>query len=99
VVIVLGAGLASAASPAWKWSRVSVELPADRVLFRPGDGMEMANSRCLSCHSADMVLYQPSLTLDEWTAEINKMRTVYGAAVEAAQVEALARYLHGINGR
>jgi hypothetical protein len=44
-------------------------------------------------------LRQPPLTQDEWVGEINKMRNSYGAPLPADQVEALAKYLHGINCR
>jgi hypothetical protein len=88
----------SAGKWAGKWVRVEVNLPTSPKLF-PGEGSEVANSQCLMCHSLEMVTTQPALSLDEWTAEIGKMRTVYGAPLPADQVEALARYLHGINGR
>jgi mono/diheme cytochrome c family protein len=94
-VILMLAGMALAASTA----RLSVELPASNAVFPPGDGADIANGQCLICHSAGMVLRQPALTQDQWTAEINKMRNAYGALLPANQVEPLARYLHGINGR
>ena len=46
-----------------------------------------------------MVTLQPPLTLKEWTAEIAKMRNTYGAPLPAQQIELLASYLHGIDGR
>jgi mono/diheme cytochrome c family protein len=82
-----------------KWVKVSVDLPASQVSFPPGNGSVIANAYCLICHSAGMVLRQPPLTQDEWTAEINKMRNAFGAPLPADQVEALAQYLRSINGR
>jgi mono/diheme cytochrome c family protein len=82
-----------------KWAKVSVELPASQISFPPGNGSVVANAYCLICHSAGMVLRQPPLTQDEWTAEINKMRNSFGAPIPADQVQALAQYLHSINGR
>jgi len=82
-----------------KWVKVSVDLPASQVSFPPGSGSVIANAYCLICHSAGMVLRQPPLTEDEWTAEINKMRNSFGAPLPADQVEALARYLRTINGQ
>ena len=87
------------AGPVIKWSKVRVELPASRVAFPPGGAGIIANGYCLSCHSAGMVLKQPPLTQDEWTAEINKMRKVFGASPPDDQVPALAQYLHAIDGR
>jgi mono/diheme cytochrome c family protein len=82
-----------------KWVKVSVDLPASQVSFPPGNGSVIANAYCLICHSAGMVLRQPPLTQDEWTAEINKMRNAFGAPLPADQVEALAQYLRSINGQ
>lgn len=89
----------AAKGPAQKWAKVSVDLPASQVTFPPGNGSVIANAYCLICHSAGMVLRQPPLTQDEWTAEINKMRNAFGAPLPADQVEALAKYLRSINGQ
>jgi mono/diheme cytochrome c family protein len=82
-----------------KWAKVSVDLPVSQISFPPGNGSVIANAYCLICHSAGMVLRQPPLTQDEWTVEINKMRNAFGASLPADQVEALAKYLNGINGQ
>jgi mono/diheme cytochrome c family protein len=62
------------------------------------EGVDIANSQCLICHSAGMVLRQPALTHDQWVAEVNKMRSSYGAPIPAEQVEALASYLASLSG-
>lgn len=72
---------------------VSVELPSGDRMFPDGRGAELANANCLACHSAGMVLNQPPLSLATWTEEINKMRDVFHAPVEAADVQAIATYL------
>jgi hypothetical protein len=89
----------AAKEPVQKWVKVSVDLPTSQISFPPGDGSVIANAYCLICHSAGMVLRQPPLTQDEWTVEINKMRNAFGAPLPADQVEALAKYLRGINGQ
>jgi mono/diheme cytochrome c family protein len=89
----------AATGPVQKWAKVSVDLPASQVTFPQGNGSVIANAYCLICHSAGMVLRQPPLTQDEWTAEINKMRNAFGAPIPADQVQALAQYLRSINGR
>jgi mono/diheme cytochrome c family protein len=89
----------AATGPAQRWAKVSVAMPTNYTAFPPGNGADIANGQCLICHSADMVLRQPPLTQDEWTGEINKMRNAFGAPLPADQVDALARYLQGINGR
>src|ERR1700730_17680209 len=110
--IVLAAGLAwprtvnsePAAKEAFKgsvpkWVKVSVDLPASQISFPPGNGSVLANAHCLICHSAEGDLHPPPLTQDEWTGEINKMRSAFGAPIPADQVQALAQYLRSINGR
>ena len=88
----------AAKGPIQKWTKVSVDLPSSQTPFPPGNGAVIANAQCLICHSAGMVLRQPPLTQDEWVGEINKMRNAFGAPLPADQVEALAKYLNGING-
>jgi cytochrome c5 len=78
---------------------VRVELPSSDESFPPGNGAEIANSQCLICHSAGMILTQPPLKKDEWRAEIMKMRTAYGAPIPEDQADGLAQYLKQISGR
>jgi mono/diheme cytochrome c family protein len=80
-----------------RWTVVKVELPVSNAFFPPGAGADIANSQCLICHSAGMVLQQPPLTQKEWLGEINKMRSAYGAPLAADQAETLAKYLQSIN--
>ena len=91
--------MACGATVSRQWPIVRVELPASDETFPPGIGAEIANSQCLICHSAGMVLTQPPLKKDEWRAEIMKMRSAYGAPIPDDQVEGLSEYLKNINGR
>ena len=98
------AGTATSASKAagkavQPWTKLTVDLPTSSALFPAGNGADIANGQCLICHSAGMALRQPPLTEDEWRGVINKMRNVYGAPIPAEQVDALAGYLHAIDGR
>jgi cytochrome c5 len=96
--IVLGAGALHATTPskaqegAIHWDEVSVKLPVSTSLFPAGEGADIANSQCVICHSADMVLHQPPRTQAQWKETINKMRTAYGAPIPADQVDMLAAY-------
>jgi mono/diheme cytochrome c family protein len=80
------------------WTRLSVELPTSEARFPAGQGADIANTQCVLCHSAGMVLRQPALTQDQWKGEIEKMRSSYGAPVPADQVDGLARYLQATVG-
>ncbi len=75
-----------------RWSKVTVTLPASTELFPAGEGASIANSQCLICHSAGMVLRQPPRTEAQWKETINKMRGSYGAPIPAEQVDTLAAY-------
>ena len=76
-----------------RWGTVRVELPASVTLFPAGDGAVIANSQCLICHSAGMVLTQPARTQEQWKETINKMRSAYGAPLPTEQIDPLAAYL------
>jgi mono/diheme cytochrome c family protein len=78
---------------------LKVNLPASTALFPAGKGSEIANANCLICHSVGMVLRQPPLTVDEWRAEITKMKTAFGAPIPADQIGELADYLGTVDGR
>jgi mono/diheme cytochrome c family protein len=107
LILLAAAGISTAfAEPAQKAPSaaslnrtVSVAFPDSEQVFPPGAGAEIANSQCMICHSAGMVTRQPPLRIGEWKAEINKMRTAYGAPLPAEQVEELATYLTAIKGK
>ena len=82
-----------------KWAVVKVDLPVSNEIFPSGPGSDVADSQCLICHSAGMVLRQPPLTKEEWRSEIQKMRAAYGALLPADQVDSLSDYLQRIDGR
>jgi len=97
---VAGALIAlAAATPAQKMTAkssavVSISLPGDLgFAFKPGPGSNLANSLCLSCHSQAYVATQPPFSKTVWTAEVAKMRNVYGAKIADDQIGPLADYL------
>jgi hypothetical protein len=82
-----------------KFKVVDVTLPSNDQPYPPGPGADAANGYCLMCHSASMALKQPPLTEKEWAAEVNKMRTAFGAPVPDDQVSTIVHYLSTVNGR
>jgi hypothetical protein len=54
---------------------VSVDLPFGDRMFSDGPGSEAVNNNCLACHSAGMVLNQPTMSKVQWRTEVEKMRT------------------------
>jgi hypothetical protein len=70
----------------------AVTLPDDTRVFA-GANADAVNANCLTCHSAGMVLTQPSLTRSEWQGEVEKMIKTYKAPVAEADVPAIVDYL------
>ncbi|TPE50944.1 cytochrome c [Amaricoccus solimangrovi] len=86
--LLLAAPLASPAAP------VTYALPDESATFRPGPGVETAESNCGACHSADYIEYQPpGMGADFWSAEVTKMIKVYGAPISEEDAKAIAAYL------
>jgi mono/diheme cytochrome c family protein len=77
---------------------VRVDLPSGDRMFPPGTGADVASSNCLACHSAGMVLYQPTLSKAQWRSEVEKMRTAYKAPIDPKDVDAIVDYLVSIRG-
>lgn len=77
---------------------VQVQLPQGDVMFPPGPGAQTADNNCLACHSVDMVMNQPAMSKSAWEAEVAKMRNVYKAPVNEADVAPIVEYLVKIKG-
>jgi hypothetical protein len=84
--LVAGAAIISELKP------VKVDLPESDRMF-PGPGADAINNNCLACHSAGMVLNQPELSRQVWTAEVDKMISIYKAPVAAEDVGPIVDYL------
>jgi hypothetical protein len=100
VFILLGAAsmplTAHAATP-FELKSVKIDLPDSDKMF-PGPGSDAINNNCLACHSAGMVLNQPELSKQAWTAEVNKMINAYKAPVAPEDVGAIVDYLSSRKG-
>lgn len=75
---------------------VNVDLPFGDRTFPDGPGSDLVNNNCLACHSAGMVLTQPTLSQTQWRAEVEKMRTAYKAPIDPKDVDAIVGYLVGL---
>ena len=82
---LLAAGLGAA--------EMRITLPPETATLKPGPGADLANSTCLTCHSADYVSTQPRLARAAWTASVKKMKDKYGAPIQDNQVDPLVDYL------
>jgi mono/diheme cytochrome c family protein len=83
----LGAGAALA-------GKLTYSLPEETAAFRPGPGLDAAQSNCGACHSADYISSQPPKQgAAFWEAEVQKMIKVYGAPIDQGDVKPIADYL------
>ena len=81
------------------FGKVSITLPNETIRFRPGPGADLATGNCTTCHSASYVYTQPRLTRPQWTAEVNKMKAVYGAPLAPENIPGIVDYLMTQNGK
>ena len=88
LLAVIGAGVAGLNAGVMK-----IELPTETASFKPAPGSGLANAQCLTCHSVEYVQTQPPESLAFWSAEVKKMRTVYGAQIPEEQMDSIAHYL------
>ena len=75
---------------------LTIKLPAETTQLRPSDlrGYTLATQRCLICHSADYIEYQPPRMQEkQWLAEVKKMQHAYGAAITDDEAKEIATYL------
>jgi hypothetical protein len=100
LLILLGAAsmpLAARAATPFELKSVKIDLPDSDKMFE-GPGSDAINNNCLACHSAGMVLNQPALSKQAWTAEVNKMINNYKAPVAPEDVGAIVEYLTNTKG-
>lgn len=93
----LRAGLASIAlAVASLACAKSIDLPPDVVALKPSPlpGYAIAQGACVACHSAEYLQYQPSnASRTYWDAMVKRMKTVFRAPIEDADMPALVDYL------
>jgi hypothetical protein len=77
---------------------VKADLPESDRMFPAGPGSDAINNNCLACHSAGMVLNQPVLSKQAWTAEVNKMINNYKAPIAPEDVGTIVEYLITLKG-
>ncbi len=96
---MIGSPIAAAAPPVELHAKPEVDLPfGDAITFPEGPGADAVSANCLTCHSADHTLNQPSLSKAEWRKVVDKMVTVYMAPITPADATAIVDYLTRIKG-
>jgi cytochrome c5 len=97
--VVFCAPYASAETKIVLKSVVVDDLPLGDRMFPDGPHADAVNSNCLVCHSAGMVLNQPTLSKAQWEAEVNKMRMTYNAPIDPKDIDQIVDYLVSLKAR
>lgn len=74
----------------------SIELPPDGVQLKPSvlPGYAKARANCVACHSAEYMQYQPpSAPRPYWDAMVKRMKQVFNAPINDADMPAIVDYL------
>lgn len=74
----------------------TVELPPDGTQLRPSSlpGYAKAQASCVACHSAEYMLYQPpNASRTYWDTMVKRMKTVFHAPVDDADIPVIVDYL------
>ena len=74
----------------------SIELPPDAVQLKPSDlpGYAKAQAQCVACHSAEYMQYQPpTAARPYWDAMVKRMKAVFKAPIEDADMPLIVDYL------
>ena len=91
--------LAVGAEPLQLRAGPQLDLPfGEDIAFPAGPGAEVAAANCLTCHSADHTLNQPTLSRVEWRKVVDKMITAYKAPIEPVDAAVIVDYLARIKG-
>src|SRR5260370_39535287 len=98
VLFVASMPLVLRAAPPCELKSVKIDLPDSDRMFPDGPGSDAINNNCLACHSAGMVLNQPALPKQAWTAEVNKMINNYKAPIAPEDVGTIVDYLTALKG-
>ena len=74
----------------------SIDLPPDGVQLKPSalPGYAKAQTNCVACHSAEYMLYQPpTAPRPYWDAMVKRMKLVFKAPIDDADMPAIVDYL------
>lgn len=73
---------------------VSSALAVEQTALKEAPGRAAVENLCSGCHSLDYIrINAPFMNRQTWTAEVNKMLTVFGAPIPDNQTGAIIDYL------
>jgi mono/diheme cytochrome c family protein len=74
----------------------TITLPPDSAQLKESalPGYAKAKASCVACHSAEYMLYQPATaSRPYWDAMVKRMKTVFNAPVDDADMPLIVDYL------
>jgi mono/diheme cytochrome c family protein len=74
----------------------TITLPPDGTQLKPSElpGYAKAQAQCVTCHSAEYMLYQPpSAPRPYWDAMVRRMKGVFKAPLDDADIPLIVDYL------
>jgi mono/diheme cytochrome c family protein len=83
------------ATSAASWSK-TIQLPPDGVQMTSSSlpGYAKAQASCVGCHSAEYMLYQPpNAPRAYWDAMVKRMKQVFKAPIDDADMPVIVDYL------
>jgi len=89
IVTILSIGAATVAAK-------TIQLPPDGVQLKSSSlpGFNAALRNCVACHSAEYMLYQPpNAARPYWDNMVKRMKTVFKAPIDDAEMPLLVDYL------
>ncbi|MFC5498278.1 cytochrome c [Caenimonas terrae] len=90
------AALALAAGGSANAAAKTIQLPPDPVQLKASalPGYAKAQANCVACHSAEYMLYQPpNAPRPYWDAMVKRMKAVFKAPIDDADMPAIVDYL------
>ena len=78
------------------------ELPEETAALAAGPNHEVVVNNCGACHSAEYVSTQPRSFANMhsfWESEVVKMKKVYGAPIDDADIPKIVEYLVATYGK
>lgn len=95
-ILLTAACAVVALGSAGKLPAKSIELPADGMQLKPSSlpGYVKAQSQCVACHSAEYMVYQPpTASRPYWEAMVKRMKLVFKAPLDDADIPEIVDYL------
>lgn len=70
-----------------------IELPLETGTYRQGEGVQLAQTYCMTCHSVEYCETQPPSAEKYWGATVKKMKEKFGAPLPEEAIAPLTKYL------